>query len=370
MRGRREFLSIARWVSRGPVAKRNEVKLTVMFRRRQPSFSGSCPPRPPRLAALPGAQRVATTSNTPGSGTSSHRFEIAGQPIPEHVRRPTASPITAGSGYYRLLGMNLIQGREFDTADGRPGKESVIVSHEFATKFFPRQHPHGQKFRFFDQNRKPRESLTIVGIAPDIRQSDPGRPRQGPVVAQPYNWEAQGGMAVLIRTTGNATALASALRQQVQQIDGDLPLFDVGTLDENLQRGRWHLGVFSTLFLVFVLIALGMATVGIYAVMAHATTQRTREIGVRLALGAGTGAIVRMVLHRGLPQIGIGLTLGLTAAFFLSRLMAGLLLKVSPSDPIPFGFVGLTLFSAGLAACLIPARRAARLDPLNASRHH
>jgi len=323
----------------------------------------------PLLASTPGVQGVSTASNIPGSGASGERFEIAGQPIPEHESRPIASAITASPGYYRLLGLNLIQGRDFENSDGLAGKESVIVSREFAAKFFPRQDSLGQKVRFFDEKRKAREWMTIVGIAPDIRQSDPGRLQQGPVVTVPYNWQGYGGMALLIRTAGNATAKSSAVRREVQQLDGELPLFDVQTLEESLQRNRWHLRVFGTLFFVFAVIALGMAAVGIYAVIAHATSERTREIGVRLALGAGAGTIVRMVLNRGLMQIGIGMAIGLTAAFFICRLMESLLLKVSPSDPITFGVVGLTLFTAGLAACLIPARRASRLDPLDALRH-
>lgn len=322
----------------------------------------------PLLAALPGAGGVATVSNTPGTGASSERFEIAGQPIPEHERRPFASTIAASPGYYRLLGLRLIQGRDFEANDGLPGKESVIVSREFAARFFPAQDAVGKQIRFFTQDRASRPWMTIIGIAPDVRQSGPGNAQQGPVVTVPYNWESQNGMAILVRTSGNAPALTSALRRQVQQLDSLLPLFDVGTLEDNLQRSRWHLRVFGTLFLVFAFIAMGLSAVGAYAVLAHATSQRTREIGVRLAIGASTGSIIRMVLTRGLWQIGAGLTLGLTAAFFLCRLMGSLLIKVSPSDPLTFSTVGLTLFFAGVAACLIPARRAARLDPLQALR--
>lgn len=323
----------------------------------------------PRLAAIPGAQAVSMVSNIPGTGAGSESFEIAGNPIPEPERRPAASTMTAAPGYFQLLGMPLIQGRDFDSTDGRNGKNTVIVSREFATRFFPKQDPTGSKIRFFDENKQPRDWLTIIAVAPDIRQTDPGRPQQGPVVTVPYNWEGQGGMALLIRTSGDAVTLASALRHELQQLDETIPLFNLDSLEQNLERGRWHLRVFGTLFLVFALIAMGMAAVGIYAVIAHATIQRTREIGVRLALGAATGTIIRMVLARGLTQIAIGLILGLTAALFLCRLMASLLIKISPSDPLTFGLVALTLLFAGLAACLIPAARAGRLDPLIALRH-
>lgn len=323
----------------------------------------------PRLAALPGAQSVSMVSNIPGTGADSDKFEIAGRPIPEHENRPTAGIMTAAPGYFKLLGMNLVQGRDFDIADGLAGKNTIIVSREFAAKFFPNQDPTGQRLRFFDEKKQPREWLTVIAVSPNIRQGDPGRPQAGPIVTIPYNWEGQGGMALLIRTAGNPTALSAALRREVQQLDDALPLFDVDPLANNLDRSRWHLRVFGTLFLAFAAIAMGMAAVGIYAVIAHAVSQRTREIGVRLALGAGAGSIVRLVLARGLVQIALGMTIGLAAAFYLCRLMASLLIHVTPTDPITFGTVSLTLLTAGLAACLIPARRAGRLDPLEALRY-
>jgi ABC-type antimicrobial peptide transport system permease subunit len=173
----------------------------------------------------------------------------------------------------------------------------------------------------------------------------------------------------VLRTNGSPTALASAVRREVQKMDSELPLFDVRTLNANIERGRWYLRVFGTLFLSFAIIAMGMAAVGVYAVIAHATTQRTREIGVRLALGANAGTIVRMVLNRGLGQVSLGMAIGLITAYFVCSLMGSFLIKVSPSDPLTFSVVGLTLFTAGLAACLIPARRASRLDPMVALRH-
>jgi putative ABC transport system permease protein len=323
----------------------------------------------PALAGLPGAQHVSMTSNGPGEGFGNQRFEISGQPIPEHERRPFASSIAVAPGYFPLIGANPIQGRDFNSTDGLAGKEALLVGREFATRYFPRESPIGRQIRFFDEAKKPKPWMTIVGIVPDVTQNGPGNRMQGPLVAVPYNGESYSSMAMLLRTNGSATALASAVRREFQKLDGELPLFDVRTLDAAIERGRWHLRVFGTLFLVFAAIAMGMAAVGVYAVIAHATSQRTREIGVRLALGAGSGSIVRMVLNRGLVQICLGMAFGLTAAYFVCSLMTSFLFKVSPSDPVTFGVVGLTLFSAGLAACLIPARRASRLDPMVALRH-
>lgn len=323
-----------------------------------------------RLAALPGVRQASMTSAIPGSGTGTERFEIAGQPVPEHEQRLISNTVLVAPGYFQTLGMPLVRGRDFNTSDGLTGKGAVLVSREWAERHFPKGDPIGQQIRFFDNKKQPKEWMTIVGITPNIRQSVPGRPDSGgPVITVPYNWYGSHGMSLVLRAAGSATEMAGTLRREVQQMDGDLPLFDVASLQTNMVRNRWHLRVFGTLFFSFALIALGMAAVGIYAVLAHATGQRTREIGVRLALGAGAGTIVRMILRRGLVQIGIGMTIGLTAAYFVCRLMASLLIKVSPTDPVTFWAVGLTLFGAGLAACLIPARRASRLDPLEALRH-
>ena len=159
------------------------------------------------------------------------------------------------------------------------------------------------------------------------------------------------------------------MRNELQQIDPDLPMFDTRTLAEHFSRQRWYLSVFGTLFLIFALVAMGMAAVGIYAVMANAASRRTREIGIRMALGASVGSILTLVLGRGMKQLGLGLALGLAAALLVCRLMAQLLFMVSPSDPITFLTVALTLGATGLAAVYFPARRAARIDPLTALRH-
>ena len=176
-------------------------------------------------------------------------------------------------------------------------------------------------------------------------------------------------MLLLVRSTANSTAATSAVRALVQNIDQDLPLSDVRTLAAAVERQQWYIRVFGTLFGVFALIALLMASVGIYAVIAQATSSRTQEIGVRKALGATSGNILGLVLKRGMTQLTGGLLLGLAAAFPAARLMASLPLRVSPSDPTILITVSLILTAVGLFACWLPARRAAALNPIKAIRY-
>jgi ABC-type antimicrobial peptide transport system permease subunit len=210
--------------------------------------------------------------------------------------------------------------------------------------------------------------MTIVGVVGGFRQNESTSPLNDSQMFVPYRFEAIPGMTVLLRTGANPSALAPALRSEVQQADEDLPLVNVQTLQEMFYRSRWHWRVFGTVFLIFALVALGMAAVGIYAVMAHASTNRTHEIGIRLALGAGFGSIMRLVLRRGLIQLSLGTVIGLTAALGVCQLMTRLLFKTSPRDPATLATVTAILVSVGLVACWMPARRAARLDPFRALR--
>lgn len=323
----------------------------------------------PRLASLPGVETVALVSNPPGMGSSGQRMELKDHPIAEHEQRPAVSRILAGPNYFRLLGLGLLQGREFAESDGLPGKESVIVCRQFAARFFPKESPIGKQLRLFPSNNQPTPWMTIVGVLPDLRQDDPNQPTQAPVIFVPYRSDPSGDMAILMRARGTVASLAPALRREVQRADEELPLFEVQSLEERFQRSRWYLRVFGTLFSAFAIIALGMAAVGIYAVMAHSTGQRRQEIGVRVALGADFVDVLRLVLGRGVKQLMIGAIIGIAAAISVCRLMSRILFKVAPNDVLTLALVTFALLAVGLTACWFPARRAAKLDPVKALRY-
>jgi putative ABC transport system permease protein len=177
------------------------------------------------------------------------------------------------------------------------------------------------------------------------------------------------GMNVLAHTIAPPGTLAESFRRVVQSVDEDLPVFNMGTLDDALSQRNWQYRVFGSMFAIFAAIALMLASVGLYAVIAHSVSQRTQEIGVRIAMGASGLNILGLVFSQGMRQLAIGLGLGLAAAFGVTRVLTALLVGVSPSDPTTFITVALVLTIAGGLGCLIPARRAIRVDPVIALRH-
>jgi putative ABC transport system permease protein len=322
----------------------------------------------PELQALPGVTEVAATSNFPGLGAAQRDIEIEGRPNPDPKQPPRASMIVQTPNYLPAVGVPILQGRGFQETDGDPGKEAVIVSRAFAERHWPGESALGKRFRRVEKD-KTHEWLTVIGVCADLVQ-EPNEKDSPPLVHVPYRLEPWGWMGLLMRTSSDPTALAAPVRATVQKIDPDLPLFDVRTLTAALDKSRWFLSVFGTMFAVFALTALLMASVGIYAVVAQTTARRTREIGIRMALGATAANIARLVLSRGLVQLGLGLGLGLGGAFAATRLLdkIGFLIGISAHDPLVFTGITALLIAIGIAACWLPARKAAKIAPTEALR--
>jgi len=336
-----------------------------------------------RLAAIPGVSQAAIAESLPGGGSGHDPVEIEGQPSTASANGSAAnstiraSTLVISPNYLSLIGASMQEGRGFTAQDGDPGRESAIATRQFVNRFFPNQQAIGKRFRMV-VNGKPGPWNEIVGITSDIMQN-PQRTEgeDHPLVYFPYRQFGWRGMALLVRAS-NATSpaaaasvaanLATPVKAVVQQMDQDLPVFDSSLLKTALERQRWHLGVFGSLFLSFAIIGLLIASVGIYAVGAQAAASRTREIGIRMALGAGTRDILATMLSRGLTYLGVGLTLGLGGALGVTGLMKGLLMQVSPHDPLVIGTVVAVLAGLGFFACWLPAHRAASLHPVEALR--
>ncbi len=319
----------------------------------------------PRLKAIPGVTHVALGSDLPGLGAASSQIEIEHSSVDNAAHRPSVSFVVQSPGYLDAINLPILLGRDFNEIDGTANHKVAILTRQCAEHFWPNQSVIGKRFRFYDDKNKPGEWITVVGMTANIvQQLDENEPK--PLLYVPFRQEGWNGMALLVRSSSNPTA---AVRAALQNLDQDLPLRDVYMLPQAVEHRQWYLHLFSKLFTGFALIALMMASVGIYAVIAQATSSRTQEIGVRMALGATTRNIITLVMARGLWQVAVGLVLGLAVAFPAARLMASLPISVSPSDPVVFIAVSLLLTLVGIFACWLPARRAATLDPVKAIRY-
>src|SRR6185436_10761361 len=210
--------------------------------------------------------------------------------------------------------------------------------------------------------------MTIVGVTPSIRQRNVQDIEPDSVIYMSYRLEPPTGTAILIRGHGEPGALTSAVREAVQAADPDQPVFGVRTMEQTLAEQRWPYRVFGTMFTIFAFIALVLSSVGIYAVTAYSVTQRTQEIGLRMALGAQPRQVSWLILRQGLVQLAIGLTLGTAGALAAAPVLQALLVQIKPSDPATLAGIGVVFGIVTVCACLIPARRATRLDPIAALR--
>ena len=327
----------------------------------------------PRIAALPGAEAASFTTSVPPSGPWPHGIEIDGRTPRPDERLPEAAVVAIGPDFFRTVGVQLLRRRDFSDSDGMPVSETVIVSARFAAQRFPGEDPIGRRLRLAPWPGQappatPPVWRTIVGISPDIRHGNPQATDPPAAIYVPQRQDPPTFVTLLVRSHLDAGAVMNAVRGEVAALDPDQPVFTARTMKDMLARATWPYRVFGTLFAIFALIALAMPSVGLYAVMAYSVAQRTPEIGVRMALGAGARQVSWLVLRRGLVQTGVGLTLGLIAAFFLARVMRTLLVQIGPDDPVTFASITVVLCTVALCACLVPAHRATLVDPLVALR--
>jgi putative ABC transport system permease protein len=325
----------------------------------------------PRVSGLAGVEGAAWTTSLPLSGTSSREFEIEGRPASE-TADPSVAMVTIDAPFFAVSRVPILRGRAFSQTDGAPGAEHVIVNQRFAARYFRSEDPVGRRLRFIVKEERPGTPgamwRTIIGVSGTVWHSSLRGDEPSGVIYLPARQESPASSWLLLRSALPPASLMAAVRREVQGLDRDQPVYAIQTLEDRIAEQRWALRVFGTLLGIFAAIALVLSAVGLYAVMAYSVQERTREIGVRLAFGAGTRDVTWLVLRRGLMQLAIGLTLGLIGAFALSRVLSRSLVQVAPGDPITFIAIAGLLAGVAVAACLLPARRAARVDPLAALR--
>jgi predicted permease len=262
------------------------------------------------------------------------------------------------AGYFDTLRIPIVKGRPFGSQD-RPGAEPVVVVNQtLARRYVPGAQPIGKWLRVGPAGSPWR---AIVGVAGDVLNTQPGAPAI-PQVYLPFEQQPARTLTILVRTS-NVDSVVAAARREVARLDPHQPLYDVKTMEGALFEAQASNRVITGLFAMFAAVALGLATVGLYGLISYTVSQRTREIGVRLALGARRGDILRLVLGQGLRLAALGLALGMLLGLGLSRVMASALAGVSATDPVTFTVVPVVLGLVALVATAIPARRAARCDP-------
>ena len=320
----------------------------------------------PKLATLPGARAVAISSSLPGVNVGGSQFAVEGAAYATERDYPEADHYRVSAGFFETFGVEARTGRAIEEGD-RAGTLPVAVASEgFVAKFLPGEDAVGRRIRFGGADSEA-PWLTIVGIVPDIYSGDPDEPRKPTL----YSALAQGQAnfaSIAVATGGPPMGLTASVRDAVASLDPDIPIYWTYSMKEALARPLWFIRVFGTMFMIFGFIALFLASIGLYAVMAFSVSRRTREVGIRMALGARGADVVRMIFRQGLWQLGVGLVAGLALALGVSRLLTIILFDVQPRDPVVFGGVVAVLLTAGLLACLVPARRATRVDPLVALR--
>jgi putative ABC transport system permease protein len=318
-----------------------------------------------RIKAIPGVEGAGAVVTLPLSGAfESTDVIIPGQESLSNAQRPEADYTTVTPDFFRTLQIPLLKGRQFTTQDTNDSPGVIIINDILARTIWPNEDPIGKRFTVGFE-KTPRE---IVGVVGSIKQTTLDAVAR-PAMYMPHLQSPNNGMTVLVRTSGDPLAIAAAVRAQVRAIDRDLPVTHVQSmvqvLGASVAQQRFSMLVVG----LFAVLALVLSTVGIYGVMAYSVSRRAHEIGVRMALGARTGQVLKLVLREGMTLTLIGIAIGLLGSFALTRLMATLLFGVSAKDPFTFISVAILLAAVALLACYIPARRATKVDPLVALRY-
>ena len=320
-----------------------------------------------RLRAIPGVANASFAYSIPIAGSNWNSiFTIDGQPVPERSKLPSSAWIPISNEYFDTMGIRLLKGRWFDSRDVTAAPEAVIVNETFARRFFGNNNPLGARVKLgWPEDTSPLRE--IVGVVADTRQNN----LQGDPTLQgylPVKQVSQRSGNFVVRTNGNAAALGRAIEAAIHEIDPNLPLFNIQTMDQVVDAAIGNERLTMVLLIGFAALALLMAAIGVFGVTAYSVTQRTHELGVRMALGAKRGNVLALVLRQEMIACLIGIAAGAIGAFFLGSLLESLLFGVESRDTVTLSVAAAVLLLVTMVACLIPAHRATRVDPVTALR--
>ncbi|MEJ7617804.1 MAG: FtsX-like permease family protein [Pyrinomonadaceae bacterium] len=323
-----------------------------------------------RVDALPGVDGAAIINTLPlGHGVMQVAFQVEGQPAsdaPTIVTQPLIS-----SDYFQVMSIPLLKGRYFSERDTPESVGVVNINDTFARRFFSGEDPVGKRLSLYQDSQGKPIWLEIVGIVGDVRQ-DALSARPEPALYVPYTQVSDpgmlSGMTFVVRTTVPSAAFATAVQREIQAVNRDIPVTDMKTMREIVTASVADERFITLLLGTFALLAIVLASVGIYGVVTYMVAQRTHEIGIRMALGAQPRNVLKLVIGQGMMRAFVGVAIGNVCALWLTRMLSGMLYNVSPTDPLTFTCLSILLVALALVASYLPARRATRIDPVVALR--
>jgi len=324
-----------------------------------------------RLNSLPGVEKAAFVAPMPFSGGNvGSDFRIVGRPKPEPGQEPTASNRSVTPEYFEAIKIPLLKGRYFTEQDQRGASGVAIINEKLAALYFPQEDPIGKRITHIgaNQNDGDPEQWEIVGVIGDVHHSSLIKPAS-PELYLPYQQNSWSWGNFLVRTTNDPASLTRSFTNEIRSGDRSVPVTRVQTLTQAISDTVAQARFYTFLFALFGATGLILTLTGIYSVISYTVSQRTREIGIRMALGAQTRDVLRLIVGQGMTTALVGVAVGLAGALWLTRLMMSLLFGVTPTDPLTFIAIPLILIGVALVACVVPARRAARVDPMEAVRY-
>jgi putative ABC transport system permease protein len=325
-----------------------------------------------KVERLPGVKAAAIDDDVPFSGfRSQEHFAVTGQPQPRHGEEPSAEAHCISPDYFRTMGIPLLRGRSFRRDDVLGKPLVIMIDEQLARKFFPGRDPIGQQLNQQltpGQTDKPRTHYTIVGIVPSVRHGEVGIEPKIPQIYWPaaqFSWLQT---TLVVRTEGEPTALLPSIRAAGRSIDPQLPIFGTRTMEQAVAASIGTQRLSATLIGGFSILALFLAALGLYGVLAYSVTQRTREIGIRIALGSPRSGIYGLIVRRAMTMVGLGIFAGVALAISCGPLIQHFVYGVTPHDTMTIVGAAVLLVGIAILACLLPARRAALVDPIQALR--
>jgi predicted permease len=316
-----------------------------------------------RIARVPGVDAVSWSTNLPLWANQYRRVSIEGREPSRQADAPLAIVTTVDLEYFKALGLGVLRGRDFTDGDRDRSIPVAIVNERMAERYWPNQDPIGRTFRF-DSEPTARQ---IIGVVRTIKYQTLGEAPQ-PAVYLPLRQNYADALVLYVRTTGEPSQAIGTVQRELRAMDSQVPLENAASIDETIDQSLWMMRIAAGLLAVFGALALALASVGLYGLVAYSVHQRRRELGVRMALGAARADVLRLVLRDGMGLVLVGLALGIGLSLLVSRALASVLLGINPGDPVSFAGASVLLAAVAFFGSYLPARRASRFDPLMALR--